>query len=225
MIAMLEFAPVTAESWAAVAALAPLLLAFNVVACVMALALAYSTRQPLAFLKEWDGRLPFRSWMVFWPYLAYNHLVFGLWRRLTREPAYTEIVPGLLLGRRLSWSERKKIAAHEPLAVLDLTAEFGESRFMREQEFYCLLPTLDMTAPSPATIQRSLEFIRDYLGRHTVYVHCALGHGRSAAIVLAYLLAERQFDSFDAAYAFLRQKRPGVHLTRAQAAAVKRATE
>ena len=44
------------------------------------------------------SRLPFRSWMVFWPYLAYNHLVFGLWRRLTREPAYTEIVPGLLLA-------------------------------------------------------------------------------------------------------------------------------
>jgi protein-tyrosine phosphatase len=53
-----------------------------------------------------------------------------------------------------------------------------------------------------------------------VYVHCAVGHGRSATFVAAYLLASGAADSPQQAIAFLKARRPGVHINSAQQAAL-----
>lgn len=50
-----------------------------------------------------------------------------------------------------------------------------------------------------------------------VYVHCALGHGRTATVVLAYLLVTRQAATIREGLARLGALRPGVGLSRQQA--------
>jgi len=62
------------------------------------------------------------------------------------------------------------------------------------------LPTTDHFEPSVEDMKTAVEFIKEYqdndLGK--VYVHCRAGHGRSAAIVYAWLLAkEDDVDSID----------------------------
>jgi hypothetical protein len=210
------------EDWTQTWNLLVWLLGFNLVVCLLSLVSAYASGRARALLKEPDGRLPLFSWIMFWPYYLHNHLVFAAWRFLTREPPFAEVAPGVYLGRRLRESEAGLVAHLEPLAVLDLTAEFGEAPFLRERPEYLCLPVLDMTAPRPKTLERALQFIAAHAGPRTVYVHCALGHGRSAAVVLAWLLRTKQAASFEAGYAALRAQRAGVRLNRAQQQAVRR---
>jgi protein-tyrosine phosphatase len=157
---------------------------------------------------------------LFWPYFCYNYAQLVAWRFLSREPAFAEVEPGLYWGRRLCWDERQRVADLEPLAVLDLTAEYAEPEFMREQGEYLRLPILDMTPPRRQDFERALRFIREHLPRQNVYVHCALGHGRAAAILAAYLVQQGRCASVQEAEAWLRARRYGVRLTRAQRAAV-----
>ena len=54
------------------------------------------------------------------------------------------------------------------------------------------LPTVDFTPPSAADISRAVAFIDDHVARgHGVYVHCKAGRGRSATIVLCWLMAAK----------------------------------
>lgn len=187
-----------------------------VVVCVLVLMVAFRMRKPGIFMKRPNGRLSGLSWILFWPYYAYNYLVFNVWRLTSKEMPFNEIIPGLFLGRRLCRGEQHLVQSLGEMAVLDLTAEFAEPAFMRRQAAYLCLPTLDMTAPTRNTLERSLEFIREHLGQRPVYVHCALGHGRSAVIVLAHLLASGQFDSVGAARDYVKAQRWGVSLTNSQ---------
>lgn len=217
----LQWNEITRDSWVAAIPLLLLLLVFNGAFTLMALGFAYYARRPHIFQKGSDGRLPFFSWVLFWPYFGYNYAQLLAWRFLSREPVFAEVEPGLFWGRRLCWDERRRVADWEPLAVLDLTAEFAEPEFMREQGEYLRLPILDMTPPRRQDFERALKFIREHRPRQNVYVHCALGHGRAAAILAAYLVQEGRCASVGEAEAWLRARRYGVRLTRAQRAAVR----
>jgi len=54
------------------------------------------------------------------------------------------------------------------------------------------LPTVDHVEPSFEDLQVAVKFIADYEAENKgrVYVHCKAGHGRSAAIVYAWLLSK-----------------------------------
>ena len=59
-----------------------------------------------------------------------------------------------------------------------------------------------------------------------IYVHCKAGRGRSAAIVLAYLLKyAEKFENIDDAYSFLKKQRPQVNLNQKQLNSVKEASK
>lgn len=221
----LQFNEISRDSLEAALPLLLLLLAFNAVATFMALGFAYYARQPHIFQKSSDGRLPSFAWVMFWPYFLYNYSLLTAWRWLSREPVFAEVEPGLYWGRRLCWNERRLIEHLEPLAVLDLTAEFAEPEFMREQGEYLRLPILDMAPPLQRDFERALQFIEEHRGRQNIYVHCALGHGRAAAIMAAWLVLEGRCQSVAEAEAWLRQRRHGVHLTPSQHKAVHRFLE
>ncbi|KAI2499427.1 Protein-tyrosine phosphatase [Fragilaria crotonensis] len=52
------------------------------------------------------------------------------------------------------------------------------------------LPTVDHFEPSVQSLQSAVSFIQDYAHRgERVYVHCRAGHGRSAAVVMAWTMA------------------------------------
>ena len=101
------------------------------------------------------------------------------------------------------------------LAVLDLTCEFSESRYFARMPYLCL-PTVDHTAPTQTALRAGVDFITANCRERKVYVHCALGHGRSATVVAAWLLADNPRLMVEAAIKQLQAIRPGVRLNSEQ---------
>jgi protein-tyrosine phosphatase len=61
------------------------------------------------------------------------------------------------------------------------------------------------TAPTAAAIDAAVRFVlRERAAGHSVYIHCAHGHGRSATVAAAALIAGGQASSADAAVALMR---------------------
>jgi protein-tyrosine phosphatase len=63
------------------------------------------------------------------------------------------------------------------------------------------------------------ELAESLKGGKTVYIHCKAGRGRSATIVIAYLM-QHQLMSFDDAFALVQNARPQINLNSAQRQAI-----
>ncbi|MFL5241947.1 MAG: dual specificity protein phosphatase family protein [Gemmataceae bacterium] len=179
-------------------------------------AIAYGGIGPAIFLKRLDGRQHPFSWILLGPYLLLNHFAFWLSQRNNKAPPFAEAAPNLFFGRRLTSRDDHEIRAMGSVAVLDLACEFAEIRALREVEHYWSMPLLDATAPSQEQLQVITKWIRERLAVGPVYVHCGLGHGRSATVVLAYLLSVGGISTVSEGLKFLRSLRPAVGLNRQQ---------
>lgn len=185
------------------------LVTFNAALAFGGVALGYGFIGPRVFGKR-RAKMAWWGWPIFWPYFALNYFSLWLFRRASRGNACDEIAPGLWLGCRL-WQRDKK---HLPQisAVLDLTAEFAEVGFLTQAPHYLCVPVLDTTAPTLQELEEGVTFISTHIQQGAVYVHCALGHGRSATFISAYLLSSERAKSIDEALSHLRNIRPGVDL-------------
>jgi hypothetical protein len=172
-------------------------------------ALGYGALGPSVFGKR-GAKLSWWSWLLFWPYFALNYLSLWLFRRTSPENAADEIAPGLWLGCRLWPRDEKQLP--QIFAVLDLTAEFAEVAFLQKASHYLCVPVLDTTAPTIEELRHGVEFLQAHQHQGALYVHCALGHGRSATFVAAYLLKSSQVQTLEEALAHLKTVRPGVDL-------------
>jgi hypothetical protein len=164
--------------------------------------------------KRADGRLTLLTWLLLAPYLLLNALAFWLYRRGSKKPAHVQVAANLYFGRRLIPHEA---VAMEWVGVLDLAAEFSEVAPLRRVARYRSLPILDATAPSAEQLQDAVAWLREVMALGPVYVHCALGHGRSTTVVLAYLLATGLTGSVKEGLRHLRSLRPGIRLHPPQA--------
>ena len=166
-----------------------------------AVAAAYAANEPRIFGKKRDGSVPLVSWIMFGPYLIVARLIVALLPRLSRENDWDEIAPGLHLGRR---------AARLPegtTTVVDLTAELH--RIPGEVE-YLPIPTLDGAAPRIASVVELARYVQDH---PSVAIHCAAGHGRSAMVMGAVLVARGHASTAGEAESLMRAKRPGVRMS------------
>ena len=177
------------------------------------LALAYAGAGPGLLLKQPSGRHAPWAWVLFGPYFLLNAVTFGLYRRFSREPATVEVAPGVFLGRRLARAE-----CSTPMwrSVLDLAAEFAEARPLRALAGYRSLPVLDATPPSEEQLRSAAAWVAEAVRSGPVYIHCALGHGRSACVVIAYLLLSGQVKRAEEGERWLQSLRPGVRLNASQ---------
>jgi atypical dual specificity phosphatase len=78
------------------------------------------------------------------------------------------------------------------------------------------IPTVDYTAPSLADVERAVAFMAEAAARRErVYVHCKAGRGRSATVVLCYLVYAHRVAAREG-QAWLLRVRPHVsrHLYR-----------
>jgi len=93
-----------------------------------------------------------------------------------------------------------------------------EPRGVLASRRYMCFPTLDATAPSPGDVHAILEAVANCHGE--VYLHCAAGHGRSAAVA-ACIMIERGFArTLEVAEVQIRLARPGIRLNHPQQALI-----
>lgn len=177
----------------------------------------YLVRPSLRYLKNAEGKLTALSWIVFLPYLVCARLSFFLNGLVFRsESNFDLIAENVYLGRWHSARETKVFDHLNIRAILDLTWELNEPGRLIKHRHYLSLPVLDGTAPSMAQLQTGVEWLRCHAAEGPVAVHCALGHGRSATVVVALLLATGRAATVDEAVKFVQQRRPMVALKREQ---------
>ena len=184
----------------------------------LGVAVAYAGVGPKLLGKRPDGRRSVIATVVILPYFALNAVLFALYRATSREPAHARIVDRLHLGRRLTRAEANSV---EFAGVLELAADFTEVGPLRGSPGYRSLPVLDATAPSFDELDAVLDWVAERMAHGPVLVHCALGHGRSATVVIAHLLRVGVVDDVKEGLRLLRSQRPGVHLNRAQREALR----
>ena len=103
-------------------------------------------------------------------------------------------------------------------AVLDVTAELPRTT---DHVPYMLVRVWDTHAPSVAQIEAAVRWAaKARAAGGAVYIHCAHGHGRSAAVLAACLLDGGAADSVDGAVAIIRAARPRARLNHRQRGAV-----
>jgi protein-tyrosine phosphatase len=144
---------------------------------------AYAGLEARVFGKRVDGEMAWSNVCLLLPYLTITWFLWHMQRLLTREPPHNEIAPDLWLGRRCFDKEL-------PLGIgliVDLTAEFSEPKELRTGRSYRCVPVLDASVPSLKEFQELIQAIAT--SPKPVYVHCALGHGRSATVVVAVIMA------------------------------------
>jgi protein-tyrosine phosphatase len=153
------------------------------------------------------------------PYWLLNWLLWHAQRQLTGKHACDLIVEGMD-GRGDVWLGRWPYLGELPPGTslpVDYTAEWPVRRGVIGDRTYCALPLLDGGVPGDAS--RFLEVV-DKVARHDgiAYIHCASGHGRSALVAAAVLLARGLASSADVAVEMIRLRRPKIRLNRDQRA-------
>lgn len=184
---------------------------------VMIVGLGYLGLGAGVFGKREDGTIAPANLVLLFPY----HVVAWLRLRLdalrASEDAWNEVAPGLFLGRRLRSIEELPPAT---AAVIDMTAEFRATPGMHGRYEYKTLPTLDTLAPEYASFVALARWAAAHRG--PVYIHCAAGHGRSAALAAAVLVLRGEAKDAKDAEAILQKTRPLVWLHRGQRLVVDR---
>ncbi|MFA5954927.1 MAG: dual specificity protein phosphatase family protein [Patescibacteria group bacterium] len=140
-------------------------------------------------------------------------------RKLCSRLEYNQITDNIYVGT----NQCCQTHFDESLKVLGLTADLSlEENRIDEPfgvEFYLWLPVIDLTAPSPDQFVIGVQFLKTLVSlNRKVYVHCQMGHGRAPTIVAAYLISQGR--SVSEAIAFIKERRPVIHLEDVQVVAL-----
>ncbi len=176
------------------------------------LGLAHASGHHRLYSKRADGTLPLWSRLLHLPLLLVTWATWHLYRLSSREAAWHEITPKLVIGRRLIPRE----LPGEFSNYIDLTTEFEESLPHRESPGYQAVPMLDGSALPAEALLAAVQKLKP--GR--TFVHCAQGHGRTGLFAVAVLLHQGTAKTVAEALALLREKRPLVRLNDRQKAVV-----
>lgn len=163
-----------------------------------------------------DGRLNAWNVVLLFPYLVVAWTLWQLKSRFLSRDAWHEVAPGVRLGRR---PLRASELPPDTRCVVDLTSEMPRVFPELGLKYFCL-PMLDTSVAPDDELAELVELIANEEG--PLYLHCAMGHGRSATVAAALLLRRGLATSADDAIARLKAVRPSVHLHAAQRAAVSR---
>jgi hypothetical protein len=131
------------------------------------------------------------SHVLFWPTLPVTiSRRIGHWTTNIDE---TVILGGAPFGH---WPERLYYN-HQVRGIINLCREYrGPIRHYERlgmEELY--LPTTDHFEPTVGDLETAVNFIAQYQQHgKRVYVHCRAGHGRSAAVVFAWLLRQEMLE-------------------------------
>ena len=160
-------------------------------------AFAYLTGNAAVFQKQADGRLSAAATILLLPYLVGVRLNMAYWLRGKAKTA--RVRDDVLIGSVSGISD-------DLTAVLDVCAEYPRPRY---RGAYRVLPLLDMVAPSENDLVQAASLLEALRRQHgKVLTCCALGYGRSAAVVFTWLLVYGGCRDLAQATAELKQARP-----------------
>ena len=150
------------------------------------------------------------------PYLLVTLAIWQFIRFAVPERAADEVAPGVFVGRR-------PYAGEIPSSVrwvVDVTAEFWPARGVRVGRSYACHPTLDAHVVDDRAFAGSVREVASLDG--DILIHCAQGHGRSAALAAGLLIARGFAADVEEAERMLVAARPGIRLKPGQRALVGR---
>jgi protein-tyrosine phosphatase len=174
------------------------------------IAAAYARLGPRVCGKRPDGGMAWWAVLLLLPFLLATWFGWRVIRHFTREACCHEVAPGVWVGRRPLPGDLPSDAT----LIIDLTAEFPVRKAVRHGRTYLCVPTLDATAPDAAALREAVETAAAWPG--PVYIHCALGHARSATAAAAVLIRRGLAADADEAVARLQRARPRVRLEKPQ---------
>ena len=175
-------------------------------------AFAYLTGNAAVFQKQADGRLSAAATVLLLPYLVGVRLNMAYW--LLGKERMARVRDNVWIGSVSAISD-------DLPAVLDVCAEYPRPRY---RGAYRVLPLLDMVAPSENDLVQAASLLEALRRQHgKVLTCCALGYGRSAAVVLTWLLVYGGCRDLAQATAELKQVRPQMVLPPETARAVEAA--
>ena len=175
-------------------------------------AFAYLTGNAAVFQKQADGRLSAAATVLLLPYLVGVRLNMAYW--LSGKAKMVRVRDDVWIGSVSGISD-------DLPAVLDVCAEYPCPRY---RGAYRTLPLLDMVAPSENDLMQAASLLEALRRQHgKVLTCCALGYGRSAAVVFTWLLVYGGCRDLAQATAELKQARPQMVLPPETAKAVEAA--
>lgn len=174
------------------------------------IAIAYWMNKPLIFGKQQDGKLNPVSLVLLFPYYFFIWSVWRLNLFLDKSEAYHKLSQNIWIGRRLLDKE----AIQNIDLIIDLTCEFSESKIIIRDKGYLCFPILDGGVPNAAEFKTLLNHIYNYKGN--IYIHCALGSGRTGLVACSYLIFISVAKTFNEAYILVQLKRNNIRLNHLQ---------
>ncbi len=144
--------------------------------------------------------------LVFLTTLIWDVLVCQVIRR---QNWWDEVEPNLILGAFPTSSSVKRLSELGVCAVVNMCDEFAGpaqeyAQFGIDQ---LKIPTVDFSEPLTDEIQRAIDYINRHRGKPgSVFVHCKSGRGRSATVVLCWLIQEHDLSP-EAAQLRLQKRR------------------
>ncbi|BAY84289.1 hypothetical protein NIES267_37850 [Calothrix parasitica NIES-267] len=174
------------------------------------LGIAYAGLDYKVFGKQKNGKINKWSLILMLPYLLLTWAVWHIQRIISQEDCCNQIVPGIWLGRRPYINELPNNIS----LIVDLTAEFSEPSNVISGKTYICVPTLDTYVPNKRVFNELIQKIAAWEGN--VYIHCALGHGRSATVAAGVLIVKGFVNNLEEAEKLLKTARPKIKFSQAQ---------
>lgn len=134
--------------------------------------------------------------------------------RLSHHPVldYSQITPYIFVGTNMCCQVHFEEELLAKGIKVDISLERERLDSPEGVEAFLWLPIKDHYAPSRLQLQLGVELLEEIVElKKQVYVHCKNGHGRAPTLVAAYLMAE-QGMSVAEAIAFIKKRRPSIHL-------------
>lgn len=128
---------------------------------------------------------------AFYPSRLYNHV---LDRLVPGRSYWDEVDDVVVLGSMPLPRHVDELHALGVRGVINMCDEYAgpEALYRRAGIRQLHLPTIDFVAPSLEDVRAGVAFLREHERRgERVYVHCKAGRGRSATVVLCWLMERR----------------------------------
>ena len=163
---------------------------------------AYAFLGAGAFQKDGKGRQGIAAWLLFLPYRLGAWINARLWTR--RDGQAVHVADGVWIGRMPLPHEMARLPTRR---IVDLCAELPVPR---GHEAVRCHPALDLVPLDRAMLEDAAASIEALRRDGPVLVVCALGYGRSAAAIAAWLLMSGRAVDAAQAVAIVRSAKPRI---------------